>query len=103
MASRSELEDFLDTLLEPEKFRDYGPNGLQVEGRPQVHRLITGVTASLALIEAAIHEGADAILVHHGLFWRALRDECVSPRTYRNSASQADQTPVRRTLRAMAM
>jgi hypothetical protein len=39
----------------------------------------------------------------HGLFWRALRDECVSPRTYRNSASQADQTPVRRTLRAMAM
>jgi dinuclear metal center YbgI/SA1388 family protein len=70
MVARDELQSHLAQLLAVERFRDYGPNGLQVEGRPQVHRLITGVTASLALIEAAIQEGADAILVHHGLFWR---------------------------------
>jgi dinuclear metal center YbgI/SA1388 family protein len=70
MVARDELQSHLAQLLAVERFRDYGPNGLQVEGRPQVHRLITGVTASLALIEAAVHEGADAILVHHGLFWR---------------------------------
>jgi dinuclear metal center YbgI/SA1388 family protein len=70
MASRSELENYLDTLLEPEKFRDYGPNGLQVEGKPEVRKIVSGVTASRALIEAAVAAGADAILVHHGLFWR---------------------------------
>ena len=51
-------------------WRDYGPNGLQVEGKPAVGKVVTGVTASLALIEAAIASNADAILVHHGLFWR---------------------------------
>jgi dinuclear metal center YbgI/SA1388 family protein len=70
MVARDELQSHLALLLAVERFRDYGPNGLQVEGRPQVHRLITGVTASLALIEAAAREQADAILVHHGLFWR---------------------------------
>jgi dinuclear metal center YbgI/SA1388 family protein len=70
MVARDELQSHLAQLLAVERFRDYGPNGLQVEGRSQVHRLITGVTASLALIEAAVNEGADAILVHHGLFWR---------------------------------
>jgi dinuclear metal center YbgI/SA1388 family protein len=60
----------LDALLQPDKFRDYGPNGLQVEGDREVHLLVTGVTASRALIEAAIDAKADAILVHHGLFWR---------------------------------
>jgi dinuclear metal center YbgI/SA1388 family protein len=70
MVARDDLQAQLAQLLAVERFRDYGPNGLQVEGRPQVHRLITGVTASLALIEAAVREGADAILVHHGLFWR---------------------------------
>ena len=53
-----------------ELFKDYGPNGLQVEGKTEVHKLVSGVTASLALIDAAIAEGADALLVHHGLFWR---------------------------------
>jgi dinuclear metal center YbgI/SA1388 family protein len=67
---RSELLAALDGLLEPHAFRDYGPNGLQVEGRASVAVLVTGVTASLALIEAAIEARADAILVHHGLFWR---------------------------------
>jgi dinuclear metal center YbgI/SA1388 family protein len=70
MVARDELQSHLAQLLAVERFRDYGPNGLQVEGRSQVHRLITGVTASLALIQAAVEQGADAILVHHGLFWR---------------------------------
>lgn len=56
--------------LQPERFKDYGPNGLQVEGKPRIGKLVSGVTASLALIEAAIEARADAIFVHHGLFWR---------------------------------
>lgn len=60
----------LDALLLPDKFRDYGPNGLQVEGVGAVRKLVSGVTASRALIEAAIAADADAIFVHHGLFWR---------------------------------
>jgi dinuclear metal center YbgI/SA1388 family protein len=67
---RAGLSRALDTLLEPSRFKDYGPNGLQVEGRARVRHLVSGVTASLALIEAAIADGADALLVHHGLFWR---------------------------------
>jgi dinuclear metal center YbgI/SA1388 family protein len=70
MAHRNELENHLHGLLEVARFRDYGPNGLQVEGKPEVRRLVSGVTASLALIDAAIDAGADALLVHHGLFWR---------------------------------
>lgn len=70
MIERQQLLQTFDTLLQPERFKDYGPNGLQVEGRPQVGKLVSGVTASLALIEAAVGAGADAILVHHGLFWR---------------------------------
>ncbi|MFT6052686.1 MAG: dinuclear metal center YbgI/SA1388 family protein [Halioglobus sp.] len=67
-----ELPDLLRHLnetLEPDKFKDYCPNGLQVEGRPLIARLATGVTASQALIEQAADWQADAILVHHGLFW----------------------------------
>lgn len=59
-----------NALLLPERFDDYCPNGLQVEGRAQVRRLVSGVTASQALIEAAIDAEADAILVHHGYFWK---------------------------------
>lgn len=68
--SRVQLLGTLNALLQPDQFRDYGPNGLQVEGRAHVRHLVTGVTASLALIEAARDAGAEAILVHHGLFWR---------------------------------
>ena len=60
----------LDDMLQPARFKDYGPNGLQVEGRDRISHLVSGVTASRALIEAAIDAGADAIFVHHGLFWR---------------------------------
>ena len=70
MAARNEIESHLATLLAVDGFKDYGPNGLQVEGRAEVTRLVSGVTASRALIDAAIEARADAILVHHGLFWR---------------------------------
>lgn len=68
--NRDDLEQYLAGLLEVVRFRDYCPNGLQVEGRARVNRLVTGVSASLALVEAAADAGADAILVHHGYFWR---------------------------------
>jgi dinuclear metal center YbgI/SA1388 family protein len=61
---------YLSTLLQAASFKDYGPNGLQIEGRGEVRRVVSGVTASLALIEAAVEIEADALLVHHGLFWR---------------------------------
>jgi dinuclear metal center YbgI/SA1388 family protein len=70
MTHRQDLLQAFDQLLEPARFKDYGPNGLQVEGRAEVRRLVSGVTASLALIERAVASGADAIFVHHGLFWR---------------------------------
>ena len=70
MRSRQDLLQAFDTLLAPERFKDYGPNGLQVEGRAEVRRIVSGVTASRALIEAAVERGADAVFVHHGLFWR---------------------------------
>ena len=70
MAEREEIESCLQQLLQPDSFKDYGPNGLQVEGRRQVQHIASGVTASLAFIDAAIAAGADTLLVHHGLFWR---------------------------------
>ena len=71
MMQRDDLARYLDQLLEVPRFRDYCPNGLQVEGRAGVLRLVTGVSASQALIEAAIGAGADALLVHHGYFWKS--------------------------------
>jgi len=70
MVHRQELLETCNALLQPERFKDYCPNGLQVEGRDQVGKLVSGVTASLNLIQSAVGAGADAILVHHGLFWR---------------------------------
>jgi dinuclear metal center YbgI/SA1388 family protein len=70
MTHRQDLLQAFDSLLAPERFRDYGPNGLQVEGRETVRKLLSGVTASRALIEEAVRRGADAVFVHHGLFWR---------------------------------
>jgi dinuclear metal center YbgI/SA1388 family protein len=60
---------FLDTTLEIKLFRDYGPNGLQIEGRPEVERVVTGVSANQALLDAAVAKAADLIVVHHGLIW----------------------------------
>ena len=74
--SRQELADWLNDTLQPERFRDYCPNGLQVQGRDGIRRIVTGVTASQALIEAAVALDADAILAHHGWFWKN-EDPCV--------------------------
>ena len=68
--NRLQLLLAFDTLLQPERFEDYGPNGLQVEGKAEVRKIVSGVTASLALIQGAVAANADAIFVHHGLFWR---------------------------------
>ena len=70
MAELREIETFLQTLLQPQAFQDYGPNGLQVEGVRPVRRIVSGVTASLDFIDAAIAADGDLLLVHHGLFWR---------------------------------
>ena len=67
---REELARYLDELLEAARFKDYCPNGLQVEGRAGIRRIVAGVTASQALIDVAIARDADALLVHHGWFWR---------------------------------
>jgi dinuclear metal center YbgI/SA1388 family protein len=67
---REQLRSYLDGLLDAGKYRDYCPNGLQVEGRGEVRRLVCGVTASQALLDEAVRRDADAILVHHGWFWR---------------------------------
>ncbi len=67
---REELTGYLDTLLDSARFRDYCPNGLQVEGCGEVRRIVAGVTASQALLAEAVARGADSVLVHHGWFWR---------------------------------
>ena len=68
--ARDSLAKHLEQTLDINRFRDYCPNGLQVEGKSEIGTIVTGVTASLALIEAAIDAKADAILVHHGYFWK---------------------------------
>lgn len=72
-----ELLNCINQLLRPEVFQDYCPNGLQVQGKNQISRLICGVTASQTLIDRAIAERADAILVHHGFFWKG-EDPCIT-------------------------
>lgn len=90
--SLRELLQELDRLLQPGQFRDYCPNGLQVEGRPQVRRLATGVTASQALVDAAVEWGADALLVHHGYFWKGEAPELVGMKRRRLAALLASDT-----------
>jgi len=66
----NDLSDYLNQLLQPERFSDYCPNGLQVEGKHEINKIVTGVTASMAFLQAAMQANADAVLVHHGYFWR---------------------------------
>ncbi len=68
--ARQELLSHCDSLLDCGNWRDYAPNGLQVEGRPQVRRIVTGVTACQELLDAAVAAEADTVLVHHGYFWK---------------------------------
>lgn len=70
MIEIKEVINFCDALLNSPVWSDYVPNGLQVQGKPRINRLVTGVTASMDLIDAAIAWQADAILVHHGYFWK---------------------------------
>ena len=81
--NREQLRNTLDTLLDAARFRDYCPNGLQVEGRADVRHVVSGVTASLALIERAIEMKADTVLVHHGLFWKGDDMRIVGPKKKR--------------------
>ncbi|MGS0740955.1 Nif3-like dinuclear metal center hexameric protein [Glaciimonas sp. GG7] len=78
--SRAQLADYLAEILNIKQYRDYCPNGLQVEGRTEISSLVTGVTASQALLEAAVEAGADAILVHHGYFWRGEDARVIGPK-----------------------
>jgi len=74
--SRVEFQAWLNETLQPEGFKDYCPNGLQVQGSDHIAHLVTGVTASLQFLRAAAAAGADAVLVHHGWFWRG-EDPCL--------------------------
>jgi len=80
---RDELARYLDQTLDAARVADYCPNGLQVEGRPEIRTIVSGVTASVALIEAALAANADALLVHHGYFWRGEDPRLVGPRKRR--------------------
>ncbi|MBJ7537727.1 Nif3-like dinuclear metal center hexameric protein [Marinomonas transparens] len=83
---RREFELILDRTLSPNRFKDYAPNGLQVEGKNEINRVVTGVTACQALIDAAIEYKADAIFVHHGYFWKGESPQIVGMKYRRISA-----------------
>ncbi|WP_034297822.1 Nif3-like dinuclear metal center hexameric protein [Herbaspirillum sp. RV1423] len=85
-ANRDELAKYLAQMLNIAQYRDYCPNGLQVEGRAEIGFVVSGVTASQALIEAAIDLKADAILVHHGYFWRGEDSRVIGTRYKRLKA-----------------
>jgi len=80
------LANKLDQFLEIHQFKDYCPNGLQIEGREQVKKVVTGVTANQALIDTAIAHNADAILVHHGFFWKGEAQQIVGMKYHRIKA-----------------
>ncbi|WP_298440004.1 Nif3-like dinuclear metal center hexameric protein [uncultured Ferrimonas sp.] len=68
---RQELLSYLDGLLKPWQLKDYAPNGLQVEGRDEIHTIVTAVTADQRVLDKAVELGADCVLVHHGYFWKS--------------------------------
>lgn len=84
--NRDDLAVYLDRLLDVARIKDYCPNGLQVEGAAEVRRVASGVTASLAFVEAAVSAGADTLLVHHGWFWRGEDGRIVGHRKRRIAA-----------------
>ncbi|MDQ8021089.1 MAG: Nif3-like dinuclear metal center hexameric protein [Moraxellaceae bacterium] len=84
--ARAALRDFLDKLFDCARVKDYCPNGLQVEGCEQIRKVVCGVTASQALVDQAIAEGADAIIVHHGYFWRGEDSRILGVRKQRLAA-----------------
>jgi dinuclear metal center YbgI/SA1388 family protein len=70
--SRDRLVDELNAYLRIDEGSDYGPNGLQVEGTPEIARIVTGVSACQELFDRAVESEADAVLVHHGIFWEGM-------------------------------
>lgn len=80
---QKDLEAYLAKTLDVTRFKDFCPNGLQVAGKATIRKLVTGVTASVALIDAAIAQQADAILVHHGYFWRGEDPRIIGPKHQR--------------------
>jgi dinuclear metal center YbgI/SA1388 family protein len=90
----AELTQHLDQLLEPARFTDYAPNGLQVEGRADITRIVTAVSANQAAIDATIDAGADAMVVHHGFFWRNEERTIVGYRARRLAALLANEISV---------
>jgi dinuclear metal center YbgI/SA1388 family protein len=80
---RDELAQYLAAELQVSRFRDYCPNGIQVEGRGEIKLLVSGVTARLALLQEAAAIGADAVLVHHGYFWRGEDMRVIGPKQRR--------------------
>jgi len=85
-AQLSEIIDLCDATLEPARYRDYCPNGLQVEGAERVTKIVSGVTASQALIDAAIEHQAQLVLVHHGYFWKGENPQIVGMKRKRLKA-----------------
>lgn len=77
MVQLKDLLSYSNNVLEIERFNDYCPNGLQVEGKTEIKKIISGVTASQALIDAAIEGKADVLLVHHGYFWKGEDDRII--------------------------
>lgn len=71
MVGRNDILAWFDEVLQTASFKDYAPNGLQVEGRETVGKIATSVTASKAAIDFAVEQGADLLLVHHGMFWKS--------------------------------
>jgi len=70
MTALNEIVEYTDNLLQVSQYKDYCPNGLQIEGSDRVNKIVSGVTASQALLDAAVAAGADLVLVHHGYFWK---------------------------------
>jgi len=96
MVTRNECLSYLETLLEPNRFQDYCPNGLQVAGNERIENLVSGVTASQSLIDAALDLGADTILVHHGYFWRGEDPRVIGIKKREPLIIQAHDRPMER-------
>lgn len=91
MVKINELTNYAAQLLKVDHFKDYCPNGLQVEGKTDIQKIVSGVTASMALLEAAKKADADLILVHHGYFWRNEDPRVVGLKRHRLSFLLAHQ------------
>ena len=91
MITHDQLQTHLRDLLQTDRFRDYAPNGLQVEGKAEIRRILTAVTASQAAITAAIDWQADALLVHHGYFWKGEAPQVVGLKKRRLAALLAHE------------